>query len=60
MKFRTNYNSKSAALVASIIENEDLAVSVNTTVDALGDTVIVASGSREDVLVLRSVFEMVY
>lgn len=58
MKFRAFYNSKSAALVQAIIKNEDLDVSWQPEVDALGDTVIVATGPREDVLILTGLFNL--
>lgn len=59
MEFRTVYNSKSAHLVDTIIRSEELDATWEVEVDALGDSVIVATGPREDILVLRSVFEAV-
>lgn len=59
MKFRTHYNSKSADLVATIIENEDLDVAVKKFVDALGDTVIEVVGCKEEVKIFKEIYAMV-
>lgn len=59
MKFSVYYNSKSAHLVDTIIRSEELDATWEVEVDALGDSVIVATGPREDILVLRSIFEAV-
>lgn len=59
MKFRTYYNSKSAYLVDTIIRVEDLGVTWKVEVDALGDSVIVAAGPREDIQTLQSIFDTV-
>lgn len=59
MTFRTYFNSKSAKLVDSIIKTEDLHVSWETVVDALGDTMIEARGAKDDVQILRDIFTMV-
>lgn len=59
MKFKTYYNSKSARLVNDIIATEELEVNVEIAADALGDTVIIVSGSKEEVKILKAIYEMV-
>ena len=57
--FRTYYNSRSIKLLPTIIRSKELDVTWKAEVDALGDSVIVATGSREDIQTLREIFECV-
>lgn len=59
MKFRTYYNSKSVKLVQAIIETENLDVTCKTEIDAIGDTMIVATGSKAAIQTLKSIYDMV-
>lgn len=52
-------NSKTVEVVMSIVRSEDLDVSLSFETNAIGDTVIVASGSRDDVSLLCEIYDMV-
>ena len=60
MTFRTYLTSRAMRNVKNIIKTEDLNVSVNTKTNALGDDVIEVTGSKEEILVLREVFNMIH
>jgi hypothetical protein len=59
-KFRFIESSRAIKVMNNIIKNEDLTVTVRKFVDALGDSKIEVSGSKEDVEAFKQVFEMVY
>ena len=59
MKFSTCFSSKSIDLVSAIISKEDLDVILTVGVNALGDTVIEAEGSKEDISILKEIYQMV-
>lgn len=60
MTFRTYLTSRAMRDVKSIIKAQDLNVSVNTKTNAIGDDVIEVTGSKEEILVLREVFNMIH
>lgn len=57
--FRTYYNSKATYLFNAIIRTEDLDVTWAKVETTLGDTMIEAYGSPEDIEVLKEVYNMV-
>lgn len=57
--FRTYYNSKSVKLVNAIIANECLEITWKRIEDAIGDTIIEATGSANDIAILKEIYEMV-
>ena len=59
MMFTTYYNSKNAWLVNAIIETEDLSLCWYTFVNALGDTMVAVSGSKEEVRIFIDIYRMV-
>ena len=59
MTLRINKNSKSVKLVKDIIATEELELNVNYTVDALGDSIILIEGDKEEVRTLKEIYEMV-
>ena len=59
MTFRTYRNSRSETIIGEIIKNENLDVNLETCVDALGDDIIEAHGDREDIEILKQVYNMV-
>lgn len=58
MIFRTYYTSTTAMLTNAIIESEDLDLVWAKVVNALGDTMIEVSGSKEDVGIFKAIFTM--
>lgn len=53
-------NSRALDLVNTIIETEDLEVSVKIKDTSLGDSVIEVNGETEEIDVLTDVYNMVY
>lgn len=51
---------KARKTVAQIIKNEDLTLKITYKTDALGDSVIIATGGKEEVEALLDVFNMVF
>lgn len=61
MKFRTLYTDRARKLIDKIERMEELeTIDYVIENDALGDTVIIVSGDKEEVQTLKSIFEMVY
>jgi hypothetical protein len=57
--FRTYFNSKAAKTIANIIKTEELGVNVSYKTSTLGDDLIVVTGDKEEVEILKDIFEMV-
>ena len=57
---RIHKNSKSLELVEGIIEMEDMDVTIEFITDALGDSMMVISGDKEEIDILEDLFYMVY
>ena len=61
MKFRTLYTDRARKLIDKIEEMEGLETIDYTIMnDAIGDTVIIVSGDKEEVQTLKQIFTMVY
>jgi len=58
-EFFAEMSSKAVTTFKAIIKTEDLAIALSTRETTLGDTLIVATGSLEDIKILRSVYNMV-
>lgn len=59
MTFTTQYNSKSIYLVSAIVAVEQLEVSIAVTTNALGEDIINAFGSKEEIRILKEIYTMV-
>lgn len=59
MTFKTYYNSKSVELVRTIATTEDLQISYKLTSDALGDAVLEVTGNKEDIRILKEIYNTV-
>lgn len=57
--FRTEVSSKAIKTIKAIIKSEDLNVEISIKDNALGDTMIEAKGSSNEIRILRSVYNMV-
>lgn len=61
MKFRTLYTDRARKLIDKIERTEELeTIDYVIENDAIGDTVIIVSGDKEEVQTLKAIFEMVY
>ena len=60
MVFRTYYNSRSISIIKKIVKAEDLDVAIRIFDDAIGDTIIEANGSKEEIAILKDVFKIIY
>ena len=53
MIFRTYFTSTTKMLAKAIIESEDLSLVCKETENALGDTILEVSGSKEEVKIFK-------
>lgn len=60
MTFRTYLTSRNLKDIKNIIKAEDLDVSVKTFTDSLGDDIIEVKGDRDQIEVLRQIFNMIH
>lgn len=58
MTFRTHFTSTRELLAKAIIETEDLDLECKEVDNALGDTMLEVSGSKEEVRIFKEIFEM--
>lgn len=59
MIFTTYFTSARELLVKAIIDTEDLDLETREFENALGDTMLEVSGSKEDIRIFMEVFRMV-
>lgn len=59
MTFRTHFTSASEMLARAIIETEDLDLKCREVDDALGDTMLEVSGSKNEIRIFKEIFTMV-
>lgn len=59
MTFRTYANSRSIKMINDIVKAEDLNVKISIKENAIGDTMIIVNGDKEEVEILREVYNMV-
>lgn len=59
MIFTTYFTSTRELLVKAIIDTEDLDLETREFENALGDTMLEVSGSKEDIRIFMEVFRMV-
>lgn len=59
MKFTVLCTGKSNKLIHDIIMTEDLSVTVERSVNALGDSIIEVIGSKEEIRTLSEIYRMV-
>lgn len=57
--FRTYMNNKAMNMIKNVIRAEDLDVAITVENNAIGDTMIVAVGDKEDIETLAIVYEMI-
>jgi hypothetical protein len=59
MTFTTHFTSVSEMLAKAIIETEDLDLECKEVDNALGDTILEFSGSKEEVRIFKEIYTMV-
>lgn len=59
MTFRTEFTSAREMLAEAIIETEDLDLKCKEVDNALGDTMLEVSGSKQEVRIFKEIYTMV-
>lgn len=59
MTFRTEFTSAREMLAKAIIETEDLDLECKEVDNALGDTMLEVSGSKQEVRIFKEIYTMV-
>ena len=58
-EFRTEMSRKAMNTIKAIIKTEDLGINISIEESSLGDTLIVANGSVNEIKTLRNIYNMV-
>lgn len=58
-EFRTEMSRKAMNTIKAIIKTEDLGIKISIEESSLGDTLIVANGSANEIKTLRGIYNMV-